>query len=63
MDHYFLDFRIVFIPLLIIWVIEVEHVVFNFSLVSHIDQSGMMTFNKLFVLMNEKNISVYNGYF
>lgn len=39
--------------------VEVEHVVFNFSLVSHIDQSGMMTFNRIIDLMNEKNISYY----
>ena len=38
---------------------EVEHVVFNFSVVSHIDQSGMMTFNRIIDLINEKNISYY----
>tara|TARA_B100001287_G_scaffold173436_2_gene146107 strand:+ start:15011 stop:16654 length:1644 start_codon:yes stop_codon:yes gene_type:complete len=36
-----------------------EHVVFNFSIVSHIDQSGMMTFNRIINLLNEKKINFY----
>ena len=39
--------------------IGVEHVIFNFSIVSHIDQSGMMTFNRIIDLLKEKNIKFY----
>ncbi len=39
--------------------IGIEHVIFNFSIVSHIDQSGMMTFNRIIDLLKEKNIKFY----
>jgi len=38
---------------------DVEHVIFNFSIVSHIDQSGMMTFNRIIDLLKEKKVNFY----